>query len=172
MITIAVSAGVLLLIIWLAIRFRAARWILLSIPVALVIAFMVWQTFSGWEQYQHDERVRTLIKPDEIDIQDAVFELKEPSSVRKQREANLKFHLANRSSHTLSGLTLRVTLTNCDENGSNCQVAGVADMSGSYIFLAPGAEDEVKRWMKFDSLPPLKKWDWSYELVEIRAKTH
>ena len=172
MITIAVAVGVLLLVMWLVIRFRAARWAFLAIPVALLVGFMGWPTYSGWEQYEYDRRQRTAIKHDEVDIRDAVFELKEPSLVRKKREANLKFHLANRSSHTLSGLTLRVTLTNCDEDGSNCQVAGVADMPASYVFLAPGAEDEVKRWMVFESLPPLKKWDWSYELVEVRAKMH
>jgi len=178
---------------YFAIHYRGFRrgllFMLLGIAVLAAIGGVVGYFY---DQRQDEKRrmARQLIKPDQLEISDAILSIGTLSEV--------KAVITNKSSFHLKELALRVTVVDCPTNffdkfdppsasgyepvkkaepGAGKSV-GKCTAVGEYVAreyglnIPSGQKRAFNGYVRFENLPPLKpnEWSWYYSVVEIVAE--
>jgi len=159
------AAVVLIVVVYLAIQFPAFRkaiWIclaLLLVAVAAVAGALYYQQIEGEKRA---ELSRRLIRPDEIVITDSV--LGSPYGSWK-----VTGNITNRSSHELSGFTLKIKVQDCPQSG-RCVTIGENDASTYSLSVPPNQMRAFELYVSLDNMPKPQKMQWTYSVQEVRGK--
>ena len=76
-------------------------------------------------------------------------------------------NITNRSSHELSGFTLKIKVQDCPQGG-RCVTIGESDAS-SYISVPPNQMRAFDLFVSLHNMPSPKKMHWTYTLEEVRG---
>jgi hypothetical protein len=155
---------VLIAVVYLAIQFPAFRkaiWVCL----ALLSAGAGWLYYAKIEDDKRAEKraefSRRLIRPDEIVFTDL--------GLRHSFGWEVKGNVTNRSSHELSGFTLKVIVQDCPVSGGRCTTIGEGDAS-TYISVPPNQMRAFELYVSLPNMPKPTKLEWSYTVQEVRGE--
>lgn len=158
---------VLIAVLYLAVQFPAFRkaiWICLALLFIVVAAGVGWLYYLKIEDDKRAELSRRLIRPDEI-----VF----TNTVLDQSIGNLwrvKGKVTNRSSHELSGFTLKIVVRDCPApGGSSCTTIGENEVS-THLTVPPNQTRAFEELVTLGDMPEPTKWGWTYAIQEVRGK--
>jgi hypothetical protein len=157
---------VLIVVVYLAVQFPAFR---KPICVCLALLFIVVAARVGLLYYvkiEDDKRAelsRRLIRPDEIVFADTVLSQTIGSLWR------VKGNVTNRSSHELSGFTLKIVVRDCPVPGEPfCTTIGASEVS-TYLSVPANQTRAFEELVSLRDMPESTKWGWTYTVQEVRA---
>ena len=156
---------VLLVAVYLAVQFPAFRkavGVCLALLVIVVAAGAGWLYYENLEDQKRRELSRRLTSPNEISITDAVLG-------QTYGSWKVKGNVTNHSSHELSGLTLKIKVQDCPISSGRCTTIGENDVS-TYLSVPPNQMRAFEQYVSLHDMPTLTKWQWSYDIREVRAK--
>jgi hypothetical protein len=81
----------------------------------------------------------------------------------------LQGKVTNRSSHELSGFTLKVTVQDCSGFEGRCVTIG-EDVISSYLSVPPNQMRGFERTIHFYNMAERAKWQWTYAIQELQGK--
>jgi hypothetical protein len=158
--------SVLLLVgVFLAIYFPALR---KALRVCLAVLFIVvaggaaWLYYINVQEHKRAELSRRLIRPDEIVFTDTVLR-------QSYGSWRVKGNVTNRSSHELSGFTLKIELQDCPVPDDRCTTIGENEVS-TYLSVPPNQMRAFESYVSLYDMPQLTKWGWTYTVQEVRGK--
>lgn len=156
---------VMIIVVYLAVQFPAFR---KAILVCLALLFIAVAAGAGWlyyEKIENDKRKelsRRLIRPDEIVFTDTVL-------AQTYGSWKVKGNVTNRSSHELSGFTLKIIVRDCPVSGERCTTIGENDAS-AYLSVPPNQMRAFELYVSLYDMPQAAKWGWTYIVQEVRGK--
>jgi hypothetical protein len=165
---------------------RGLLFALLGIVALLVLGGVVgW--FHSQQEAQQRQIARALIKPDQIEITDAMLWI----------GSEMKAVVTNKSPYHLADLALKVTVMDCPANVFDkfdpspppgfvldrpsaeprsgkevkCTAVGQYVAKEYGVNIPSGQKRAFRGYVRFDNLPPLKpnEWRWHYSIDEIVA---
>ena len=147
---------VILFVIWLAVASPGFRYVLLFGVLGSGLYF--WSVQEQEEKRRQQARV--AIKPTEIAIGDA----------RLSMESVGKFTatVTNNSKFPLKALTLRISIEDCAEKGTQCRVVG-EDTVSQYLQVPASQVRAMDTYANFSNLPALKNPRWFYRIETVEA---
>jgi len=158
-------SAVLIAVVYLAVQFPAFRkaiWICLALLFIVVAAGVGWFFYAKIEDDKRAELSRRLIRPDEIVFTDTVL-------VQTYGSWKVKGNVTNRSSHELSGFTLKIIVQDCPVSGGRCTTIGENDAS-AYVSVPPNQMRAFELYVSLDDMPKPTNWGWTYTVQEVRGK--
>lgn len=165
-------AVALLGLIYFSIAYEGFRRILIRVAiigtaVIAALGLFVWGAITVDEQRRDaDARVaRSLVSPDQVTISDATLKLSDFSE--------LSAIVTNNSGYEIQSLTLKVTIRDCpslNDARKRCDVIGEASATDYGLTIPARQKRAFEAYPRFDNLPNVKEWSWSYTIGEIRAK--
>ena len=151
------AAIVVVLVVYLAVINRQFRYFLL-IVIAGIAAYGYYANILSENR---KELARKLIKPTEIEIQEAELSV--------GPFGRLTARVRNRSRYTLTNLSLRVIVRDCEPDGKQCITVGESNAS-QYLTIPPGQTRAMNASVYFSDLPKLRKWHWDFHIKEIEGQ--
>ena len=151
------AAIVVVLVVYLAVINRQFRYFLL-IVIAGIAAYGYYANILSENR---KELARKLINPTEIKIQEA--------RLRVGPFGRLTARVTNRSRYTLTNLSLRVIVRDCEPDGKQCITVG-EDTASEYFTIPPGQTRALDTPVRFNNLPKLRKWHWNFHIKEIEGQ--
>ena len=115
----------LVVVVYLAIQsqaFRKALRVCLAVLFIVVAGGAAWLYYINVEEDKQRELSRRLIRPDEIVFTDTVLG-------QTYGSWKVKGNVTNRSSHELSGFTLKIKVQDCPVSGDRCTTIGENEVS-------------------------------------------
>jgi hypothetical protein len=160
----------------------------------LALLFIAAAAGAGWFYYiqiQEDQRERLsrrLIRPDEIGFTNTVL-------AQTYGRWKVKGNVTNRSSHELSGFTLKIIVQDCPVSATarpdpygwdrnlegeskpsqspvelqGCTTIGESDALAS-VSVPPNQMRSFERYLSLENMPNPTKWEWTYNVEEVRGK--
>jgi hypothetical protein len=157
---------VLIVVVYLAVQFPAFRKAILVCLALLASVVAVWVGWLNQQEKENQKRVeleRRLIRDDEVVFND--MRLGQGSFALW----TLKGNVTNRSSHELSGFTLKVTVQDCSGFEGRCVTIG-ENVISDYLSVPPNQMRAFERTVHLDNMPERAKWQWTYAIQEVRGK--
>ena len=143
--------------------------IVLGLSVVLAVAAFVTNYFE--EKKRAIERTAALmrIKPSQIEVADAELQLGSLGQITAT--------VSNRSTYTLTELTLRIQVFDCAPSDvlagkQDCAVVGENTVTEYGFNIPPQQRRRMEEYVSFNNLPALKPdaWTWRYEIVAISGE--
>ena len=150
---------VLIVVVYLAVQFPAFRkaiWVCLAGLFVLVAVGVGWLYYVKIQEDKRAELSRRLINPDEIVFTDTVLGESIGGLWR------VKGNVTNRSSHELSGFTLKIVVRDCPVPGESfCTTIGEDEVS-TYLSVPPSQTRAFEEQVTLRDMPESTKWGWTY----------
>ena len=147
---------VILVVLSLAIASPGFRYFLLFGSLGIGLYF--------WSLQEQEEkrilRARSAIKVSEIEITDARLSM--------DRFGKFSARITNNSKFPLRTLTLRISIEDCVEKGTQCRVVGEDDVS-QYLSVPASQVRAMDTYANFSNLPALKNPRWFYRIETVEA---
>ncbi|TMJ94465.1 MAG: hypothetical protein E6G74_22965 [Alphaproteobacteria bacterium] len=157
---------VLIVVVYLAVQFPAFRkaiWVCLAGLFVLVAVGVGWLYYVKIQEDKRAELSRRLINPDEIVFTDTVLGQSIGGLWR------VKGNVTNRSSHELSGFTLKIVVRDCPVPGESfCTTIGEDEVS-TYLSVPPSQTRAFEEQVTLRDMPESTKWGWTYIVQEVRG---
>jgi hypothetical protein len=158
---------VLIAVVYLAVQFatfRTAIWVLFGLLFIVVAAGTGWLYHNKNEYDKREALSRRLIRPNEVAITDAVLGQTYGSSWK------VKGNVTNRSSHELSGITLKIAVQDCPVSGGSCTTIGEDHAEAYSLSVPPNQMRAFDVHVNLQDMPKPTKWEWTYTIQEVRGK--
>jgi hypothetical protein len=155
----------LVVVVYLAIQSQGFR---KALRVCLAVLFILGVGVAGLLYYLQIERdkqqelSRRLIRLDEIVFTDTVLG-------QTYGSWRVKGNVTNRSSHELSGFTIKIEVQDCPVSSDRCTTIGEQEVS-TYLSVPPNQMRAFESHVSLYNMPQPKKWAWSYTVQELRGK--
>jgi hypothetical protein len=82
----------------------------------------------------------------------------------------VKGNVTNRSSHELSGFTLKIVVRDCLAlGGSSCTTIGENEVS-THLIVPPNQTRAFEELVTLGDMPEPTKWGWTYAIQEVQGK--
>jgi hypothetical protein len=154
-------------VIYFCIISRAFRIVALGLLVFGVLAGVI-GGFIAYNSSLRDEERRAK-ETSLVSARDLEFE---NLSIKKPAYSSTSWDVAavvkNKSSYTVSEITLTVMVMNCVDVETDCTVVGRSDVS-DWISIPPGEARMFEATAYLADVPPLKDPKWKYEVKTVRA---
>src|SRR5262245_16805460 len=137
----------LVVVVYLAIQsqaFRKALRVCLAVLFIVVAGGAAWLYYINVEEDKQRELSRRLIRPDEIVFTDTVLG-------QTYGSWKVKGNVTNRSSHELSGFTLKIIVQDCPVSGGRCTTIGENDAS-AYVSVPPNQMRAFELYVSLDEM--------------------
>ena len=147
--------------VYFAIKFRAFRIALVAIVGLLALAITIYLS----RQHEDEEKSKHLVRPDQLEFSDLRLG---PASYGSSYV--LTGRARNSSQYTVFDVVAKIRILDCDEQ-SHCDVVGEENMFEMWPLLPPGQIREINSDVFFGSGTKVRgKFQWNYEITEIRAR--
>jgi hypothetical protein len=84
--------------------------------------------------------------------------------------SRVKGNVTNRSSHELSGFTLKIVVRDCLAlGGSSCTTIGENEVS-THLIVPPNQTRAFEELVTLGDMPEPTKWGWTYAIQEVQGK--
>jgi hypothetical protein len=155
----------LVVVVYLAIQsqgFRKALRVCLAVLFILAVGVVGWLYYLKIEGDKQEELSRRLIRPGEIIFTDTLLG-------QSSGSWRVKGNVTNRSSHELSGFTIKIEVQDCPVSSDRCTTIGEKEVS-TYLSVPPNQMRAFEEFISLRDMPESKKWGWTYTVQEVRGK--
>lgn len=143
------------------VRFPAFRKSMLIIIGALVVVLGVY--FAA--QSQEESASKRRVTANQLELTDMSLQPEGHGSSYK-----LTGRIKNKSSFAVYQVKARITMRDCDKN-SHCETVGEEEEWDISPLVPPGQVRDIDHSVYFpESTRILGRWEWSYSILEIRAR--
>jgi hypothetical protein len=142
--------------VWLLIvspRFRVAAIVVVGGLAAIIFFYIS-------SENQRQAKSHTLITPSQLDLNGVTLS-------GRSDFWDINGTIKNNSAHTLTGLTLKVTVSDC---ASDCIVVGEDDSVYVSVTVPPSQLRTFHASVYFNNMPTPKKLSWNYQFVETTGQ--
>jgi predicted membrane-bound spermidine synthase len=144
--------------------FRKFLLILFAAVVALGVGLYLYFENESRQSQKRELIARSLIQNSEVEFQKLVM-------TNDYGSWRIKGLVKNNSRYTIEKIGLTVAVSNCDGDGRNCLVVGTDNgVHGYSLDIPPGQARALDAFVTLRNLPPLAKWNWTYQISYIQAK--
>ncbi len=155
-------------VVYFSITYSMFRRAVLFLLALLVVASVLGGIAAYiYQKYEEDRRARAASLIQKSDLGFSQFTMETPTN--SSALLDVVGVVKNNSAYTVDSLTITITIRDCDEGESSCEVVGSNDVWDS-ITIPPGQVREFRGLASFDGLPSLKNWRWSYTVKDVYAE--
>lgn len=147
--------------VFLAIKFRSFRYVLLCIIGLLVLTISIYLS----RQHETEEQSKRLVRSDQLQFSDMGLRPDFGNSYV------LTGRVKNISQYSVFEVEAKIRILDCDDQ-SHCDVAGEEDTWNICPLIPPGQVRDINQSIYFgDGTQVHGQFEWNYQITEIRARS-